>query len=394
MQKIFPNRSIAAVCVLAITLLIAPNARAATRTKANNTDNLNLTTSWTGGVVPGSGDIALWDSTVTGGNHNYFLGADLNFGEIQITNPSGAVGLNSGTLTLSGVSGVGIDMSSATHPLNINCDVILGAAQSWNTGGTSGINTGFGSIDLGGFVLTLGGTNPGTGIINKIISSTTAGNGLTKTDTGVWQLGNANTYTGLTTVSAGTLRILNGSALGSTTGSTTVSSGATLQLLNNITVGVEQLFLNGTGASGQNGALVNNTGTNNYGGIVTLQGNATISSDLDTLNLTNTGSITGAGFNLTLNGSGNGSVALAIDTVAGGLIKNGIGTWTLTNASNYSGTTTINRGILSLDDVNNPSLARLRNTSSVAVNSSGTLLLTQSGPTASTDRINDSGNVL
>jgi len=359
MQKIFPNRSIAAVCVLAITLLIAPNARAATRTKANNTDNLNLTTSWTGGVVPGSGDIALWDSTVTGGNHNYFLGADLNFGEIQITNPSGAVGLNSGTLTLSGVSGVGIDMSSATHPLNINCDVILGAAQSWNTGGTSGINTGFGSIDLGGFVLTLGGTNPGTGIINKIISSTTAGNGLTKTDTGVWQLGNANTYTGLTTVSAGTLRILNGSALGSTTGSTTVSSGATLQLLNNITVGVEQLFLN-----------------------------------LDTLNLTNTGSITGAGFNLTLNGSGNGSVALAIDTVAGGLIKNGIGTWTLTNASNYSGTTTINRGILSLDDVNNPSLARLRNTSSVAVNSSGTLLLTQSGPTASTDRINDSGNVL
>src|SRR5437764_14326215 len=77
MQKIFPNRSIAAVCVLGITLLIAPNARAATRTKANNTDNLNLTTSWTGGVVPGSGDIALWDSTVTGGNHSYFLGADL-----------------------------------------------------------------------------------------------------------------------------------------------------------------------------------------------------------------------------------------------------------------------------------------------------------------------------
>jgi len=69
-------------CVLAAST----TALGATLTKANNANNLNLTTSWSGGVVPGSGDIALWNSTVTGGN-TVSLGADLNFGEIQITNP-------------------------------------------------------------------------------------------------------------------------------------------------------------------------------------------------------------------------------------------------------------------------------------------------------------------
>src|SRR5437870_4237945 len=74
--------------LIAIGLLLAPKAGATPRTKANNTTNLNATGSWSGGVVPGSGDIALWDSTVTGAN-TVSLGANLNFGEIQINNPGG-----------------------------------------------------------------------------------------------------------------------------------------------------------------------------------------------------------------------------------------------------------------------------------------------------------------
>src|SRR5205823_7248485 len=117
MKKIVTDRFIFAVFVVAITLLLASNLRAATRTKVNNTDNLNLTTSWTGAVVPGSGDIALWDSTVTGAN-TVSLGANLNFGEIQITNPGGRDTIIAGnTLTLIGISGLGIDMSSATQNL-------------------------------------------------------------------------------------------------------------------------------------------------------------------------------------------------------------------------------------------------------------------------------------
>ena len=50
------------------------------------------------------------------------------------------------------------------------------------------------------------------------------------------------------------------------------------------------------GASGQTGALANVSSTNNYGGLLTLAGATTISSDSGTLNLTNTGTITiGAG---------------------------------------------------------------------------------------------------
>src|SRR5437868_10000281 len=132
-RSIVPFRAF--VLVLAIftasTPPLTPGADAATRTKANNTTNLSLTTGWTGAVVPGSGDIALWDSNVTGAN-TVSLGANLNFGEIQITNPGGPVTINAGnTLTLSGISGVGIDMSSATQNLTINCASTLGAAQTW-----------------------------------------------------------------------------------------------------------------------------------------------------------------------------------------------------------------------------------------------------------------------
>ena len=38
--------------------------------KADNTDNLNLGSSWTNGVPPTSGDIAVWDATVTAANTN------------------------------------------------------------------------------------------------------------------------------------------------------------------------------------------------------------------------------------------------------------------------------------------------------------------------------------
>ena len=47
--------------VAGYVLAASTTALGATRTKAKQTaDNLNLTTSWTGGIVPTSADIALW----------------------------------------------------------------------------------------------------------------------------------------------------------------------------------------------------------------------------------------------------------------------------------------------------------------------------------------------
>ena len=60
-------------------------------------------------------------------------------------------------------------------------------------------------------------------------------------------------------------------ALGAVTGGTSVSSGATLQLLGGVAVGAEALSLSGTGV-GDNGALRLVSGIASYGGTVTLAG--------------------------------------------------------------------------------------------------------------------------
>src|SRR5262249_18241751 len=148
-------------------------------------------------------------------------------------------------------------------------------------------------------------TGAGDGTILSIIGDGTGTMTLTKSGVGAWTLFGANSYSGATSINTGILNIQNSTALGSTTAGTTVSSGPTLQLQGDITVGAEALPSSGTGATGGTGALENVSGTNNYGGLVTLGAASTISSDAGTLNLTNPGTITGAGFDLTLTGAGN-----------------------------------------------------------------------------------------
>jgi len=215
------------------------------------------------------------------------------------------------------------------------------------SGGTI-VNNGSGAVTF-----TIGNGNGGGGNYAGVIADHTSGTGtiaLTKTFTGTITLAGANTYSALTTISGGILNIQNATALGTTASGTTVSSGATLQIQGGITVGAEALTIRGTGASGATGALENVSGTNNYGGLVTLGAASTISSDTagDTLNLTNTGTITGATFGLTLTGDGNGSISSIIGTTTGTLTKNGFGTWTLLGSNTYTGATTINSGILNI----------------------------------------------
>lgn len=199
---------------------------------------------------------------------------------------------------------------------------------------------------------------------------------LVKTGTGTWILSGANTYARETTVSAGILNIRNSSALGAvmsneTTSTaigagTTVASGATLQLQNNISVGAEALNLSGTGAAGQNGALVNVSGTNSFGGAITLAANTSIASDSGRLNLTNTGAVVGSGGSktLTLTGAGDGSLAGSLDSGVTTLTKNGTGLWTLSGTNAHTGATTVNAGTLNVTG----SLG----TSAVTVNNGGT----------------------
>ena len=73
------------------------------------------------------------------------------------------------TLTLNGVSGVGIDTSIATQNLTLNCPTVLGNTQTWNVGpgrsltAAGGVSGGFGLIKAGLGTLLLPGNNAYTG---------------------------------------------------------------------------------------------------------------------------------------------------------------------------------------------------------------------------------------
>ncbi len=124
-------------CVLALAAGLAMHtAMAAEIDKANNSDSLNLTTSWVGGVPPGTNDTATWNSTVTGPNTTT-LGASTAWLGIKVTTPGGPILINAdgNTLTNGSVNvagNVGIDMSAATADLTLSNNVVVTGPQTWN----------------------------------------------------------------------------------------------------------------------------------------------------------------------------------------------------------------------------------------------------------------------
>jgi len=123
--KWFPKQ---VVLLLAALVLISQAVQADESVKQDNTDNLSLTTSWTGGVVPGSTDVALWTNVVTGANST-LLGDDLSWSGIRITNPGGPVTIGGGNALTLGADGV--DMGTATADLMLTCGLTLKGQQSW-----------------------------------------------------------------------------------------------------------------------------------------------------------------------------------------------------------------------------------------------------------------------
>ena len=156
-------------------------------------------------------------------------------------------------------SGVTADFSTLTLPTNL----FVTLDGDWTVGnmifGDRGNTWGW-EIDLGsGEPITLAGANPTITVSNQT-ATITAGiggiDGLTKNGTGALDLTYANTYTGGTTVNAGTLFANTGNtatgAVGN--GNVTVNSGGT------ITVGGDNSFV-GYGSSGSKTVTINAGGT-------------------------------------------------------------------------------------------------------------------------------------
>jgi fibronectin-binding autotransporter adhesin len=170
------------------------------------------------------------------------------------------------------------------------------------------------AVDTNGNDVTLSGVVAGAGT-------------LTKKGAGALTLSgaSANTFTSNLNISAGTVRLGKASALGTTAGTTSVTSGAVLDL-NGQSIGAEAVTINGTGIS-SSGALINSSGTAaSLTGAVTLGSNASV--------------------------GGTGSTTLSgVVSGAFSLTKTGSGTLTLSNAGNIHSSTTLSAGTLSLGNV-------------------------------------------
>jgi fibronectin-binding autotransporter adhesin len=138
---LFPQRMInLATIVLAFGVFAGP-VIAATIEKVDNTLDLNLSTSWTGGIIPGPADIAQWNGLA--GANSTLLGGNLSLQGISIGTTGGAVTIQNGnTLTL---GSSGINMSGATQNLIISSNLALATGnQVWNvaTGRTLSVTGG------------------------------------------------------------------------------------------------------------------------------------------------------------------------------------------------------------------------------------------------------------
>lgn len=238
----------------------------------------------------------------------------------------------------------------------------------------------------------LGGTLDTNGFDTTLAQSIAGPGGLGKLGSGKLVLAGSSTYAGVTTIGEGVLEVRSDAALGASSGGTLLASGAQL-LLNGPLNSPEPLTLSGAGP-GNAGALRSVAGANALSGQISTAGSsATISVDAgSSLAISGTVLLGGAGTRLTLAGAGDGSIASGISPTQtdAGLTKTGPGTWTLSGANGYRGSTIIEHGTLvatSLANSGTGNFSSLGTGANLTLGSSalqGTLRYT--GPTAATNR--------
>ena len=277
----------------------------------------------------------------------------------DIDGAGGITKTGTGTLTLAGDNGYsgGTDLTAGT--LRVGSDTALGTGDLTARNGTAlSASTAVSlanNVLLDGSVTVNGNDNLTlTGLVADAAGSTGT---LVKSGNSVLTLAGANTYSGGTTLSAGSIVVGNSAALG--TGDLTVagngtlsSSGPGVALANDIDLqaaltvnGTQPLTLagdiNGAGSLVKDGAgTLTLTGSNGYTGGTTLNGGALVG-NTDSL----VGAIgTAASTTVTFSQPGAGTYAGAIS--GGGAVVIAGGDITFTGANNYTGGTTVSSGTL------------------------------------------------
>ncbi len=329
---------------------------------------LSGASSFTGALSAAQGTLSISSIADSGVNSAAGAGSLINIG--SGTNVAGAL-IYTGT--------------GATTNRTINLAATTNGGATIQSSGTGAlILTGaFTNAGTGTKTLTLGGSNGGANEVQGVLGNGSGTLGLTKADAGAWTLSAANTYSGITTLGAGTLALNNAggpaaSAIG--TGTLTITggaldntSGAAITLATN-----NPVALNGSLAFGGTNDLSLGTGVVTIGNAnrdITLNGSRTLAfgevqwnsvNGSRTLTV-NQGAGTGAklvlgGFQLNINadtaarnrtitGSGNVEITGAVangNTFSNGLVYSGAGTLTLAAANSYTGATIVSGGTLRL----------------------------------------------
>ncbi len=196
-----------------------PSASAAIINKASNTDNLDLTSSWTGGVVPGAADIASFGTAWNVATPNTLtIGSGVSLQGIALTGGTQFVTINAGTGGTLALGSSGIDFSGITNTrtLTLGSTVTLASDQVWRTGGaasnTAAQITASGVISGAGR-LTVDGSSQGYVFLN---AANTFSGGFTLNSGGAVKVGSASVAnngvvtsgafgTGTVTINGGTL---------------------------------------------------------------------------------------------------------------------------------------------------------------------------------------------
>jgi fibronectin-binding autotransporter adhesin len=289
----------------------------------NATVNFNQTTTNTySGNMSGTGVLNKLGtgSVILSGSNSYSGGTTLSAGTLNLNS---ARALGTGAFTLS--NGVTFANTSGSAITNANNNAIT--LNGTNTFSSGTLNMGTGAVTIGSATrltvstgdLTLGGNVSGSAAFNK-------------DGGGTLRLSGSNSFSSYTVVDYGTLELANVDALRNANlyvYGTSASKQVTFGLAGNNTYNIEQISA-GTGGSLAIGGNTLSVGANG--------GNSTFS-----------GSISGTG---------------------GGVTKVGTGTLTLSGSNSYTGTSTVNKGVLAI------SSGASLGSSSVVINSNAVLRAT------------------
>jgi autotransporter-associated beta strand protein len=258
-----------------------------TATLDTNGNNVTLAS-----ILSGNGAIAKvgTGALALSGANTYSGGTTLSAGTLDINNATAI-----GTSTFTIASGTAIDNTSGAA-----ITLSTTNAQTWSGGftftGTNALNLGTGAVTLGGSLTTT--VSASTLTVGGIISGT--GDSLTKAGNGTLAVTGSNTYSGGTTISAGTLLVNDASGSGTGSGAVAVSNGGTLGGTGTVS-GAVTVNSGGNLSPGSGGTSIFNTGSLVLASGSTLNialNGSTAGSGFDQVNVTGTVNVSGSTLNL------------------------------------------------------------------------------------------------